>query len=68
MKKVLSKLLLCILIVVIAGNFVLGSLSANNAYASFGATDTMGNLITGLIRTIIISGYINSNGYFNRCI
>lgn len=67
MKKVLlKKIFVCILIVVTVGNFALTTLNANNVYAegfSIGATGS--NIITGLIRSFIISCYIIANSYIN---
>lgn len=69
MKKVLKKFLVCILIVVVAGNFALTTLKANNAYAGdFSLPAAGSNIITGLIRSFVISIYIITNGYLNWCI
>lgn len=69
MKKLLKKFLVCILIVVILGNFALTATKANNVYAEgFSIGTTGSNIITGLIRNFIVSSDYNSNSNSNRCI
>ena len=66
MKKLLKKFLVCILIVVIVGNFALTSIKANNVYAEgLSASATIDNFFTGLIRTFDLAYYFNYCSYFN---